>query len=319
MITDTSNIIYIDPDTERERWLTYRKSGIGGSDVAGICGISPWSSPVKVYMDKIGEDINTEEKEYLKWGRLLESPIAREYENRTNKQFKRIAGVLQHREYPWAIGSLDGEYESKESRGVLEIKTLNPFHLSDWSDELVPDHYMTQVQWYLFLTGYRLADIAVLVGGQKLILREGIKRNDEIIRNLVQICERFWREYVIPRNPPPVDESEVSTRLLNTMYPESSRTTIELGSTGGDLHTKLHKVNNCIKELEKEKRLYENKLKEMLKTNEVGTINGKEAVTWKASDIQRLNTNMLKQQYHDIYKHCLMSSRQRRFLLKGEI
>lgn len=33
-------------------WLRLRKQGIGGSDAGAICGLNPYSSPIKVFWDK---------------------------------------------------------------------------------------------------------------------------------------------------------------------------------------------------------------------------------------------------------------------------
>ena len=37
----------------REEWLDYRRQGIGGSDVAGIMGISPFRTARDIYYDKL--------------------------------------------------------------------------------------------------------------------------------------------------------------------------------------------------------------------------------------------------------------------------
>ena len=37
----------------REEFLARRKQGIGGSDIAAVCGLSPWRSPLDVYYDKL--------------------------------------------------------------------------------------------------------------------------------------------------------------------------------------------------------------------------------------------------------------------------
>ena len=31
-----------------------KTKGIGGSDVAAICGVSPWKTPLQIYLEKIG-------------------------------------------------------------------------------------------------------------------------------------------------------------------------------------------------------------------------------------------------------------------------
>ena len=40
-------------DMDCEEWLKLRKSGLGGSDAGAVCGVNPYSSPMKVYLDKI--------------------------------------------------------------------------------------------------------------------------------------------------------------------------------------------------------------------------------------------------------------------------
>lgn len=35
-------------DDERSEWLDWRRGGIGASDVAALCGMSPWASPMSV-------------------------------------------------------------------------------------------------------------------------------------------------------------------------------------------------------------------------------------------------------------------------------
>ena len=42
-------------------WLRLRKSGIGGSDAGAICGVNPYSSAMKVFKDKTGEEIEEED------------------------------------------------------------------------------------------------------------------------------------------------------------------------------------------------------------------------------------------------------------------
>ena len=62
---------------KHEDWLEIRKKGIGGSDVAGILGVSHWASPLTVYLDKVGETQKKETSEKMEIGTELE-PYLRE-------------------------------------------------------------------------------------------------------------------------------------------------------------------------------------------------------------------------------------------------
>ena len=39
----------------REEWLEWRRGGLGGSDVAGVLGVSPWATPFSVWWSKVHE------------------------------------------------------------------------------------------------------------------------------------------------------------------------------------------------------------------------------------------------------------------------
>ena len=53
---------------EHLEWLKARQTGIGGSDVAPILGISKWTTPLDVYNEKVA-DTPTEKDSNFKIGR----------------------------------------------------------------------------------------------------------------------------------------------------------------------------------------------------------------------------------------------------------
>ena len=55
-----------------------RRSGIGGSDSAAICGESPWATPLDVYLSKRGL-VEKEQAEAAEWGQILEPTVLRQY------------------------------------------------------------------------------------------------------------------------------------------------------------------------------------------------------------------------------------------------
>lgn len=61
----------------REDWLEQRRHTIGGSDAAGIIGLSKWSSPVSVWADKTGRLPDKPDTEAMRLGRDLEGYVAR--------------------------------------------------------------------------------------------------------------------------------------------------------------------------------------------------------------------------------------------------
>jgi putative phage-type endonuclease len=63
---------------ERAEWLEVRKTGIGGSDAAAAVGLSPYKSPLELWLEKTNRDATLpkpdpqDTTEPVYWGTLLE-------------------------------------------------------------------------------------------------------------------------------------------------------------------------------------------------------------------------------------------------------
>ena len=83
----------------REEWLKVRKQGIGASDAAAACGISPYQSRLELWMIKTGRDQNLPKVDPndmaspMYWGNVLEPIVAEHYSRKT--------GNGQHRKAVW--------------------------------------------------------------------------------------------------------------------------------------------------------------------------------------------------------------------------
>src|SRR5690606_28440496 len=93
-----------------QEWLGVRRKGIGGSEIAAIAGLSPFETPLSVYLRKIGELPDKEETEAMYWGSVLENVIAEEYKRRHPEvRVRRVNAVLQHPEVPYFLANIDRE------------------------------------------------------------------------------------------------------------------------------------------------------------------------------------------------------------------
>ena len=70
----------------REEWLERRRKTIGGSDAAGIVGLSKWASPFSVWADKTGRAAEKADTETMRQGRDLEDYVARRWMEETGKR-----------------------------------------------------------------------------------------------------------------------------------------------------------------------------------------------------------------------------------------
>lgn len=249
------------PSSAREPWLAARKLGIGSSDAPGILGLSPFASPLSVYVDKLGLSEDREQSEAMKWGSILEPLIVQEFSAETGRKAERTGELLRSREHPFQLATLDAvQHEPANSRGpgVLEVKATG-WRAGDWT-EGVPEHVFAQVQHQLCVTGWDWASVAVLIGGCKLLWAD-VTRDEHFIDEVLLPAEtEFWRR-VEAREPVDADASEATTRALKALFPRDSGAVIalpgelidadaeraRLQAQGKEIEEKLAGISNRIK------------------------------------------------------------------------
>ena len=94
---------------ERLEWLKTRQTGIGGSDVAAILGLSRYKSALDVYNDKVGEVSDSEQSQVAYWGTQLEDIVSKEFQKRTGMKVQKVNSQL----------SLDGWMHANIDRAVV--------------------------------------------------------------------------------------------------------------------------------------------------------------------------------------------------------
>lgn len=203
--------------TEREAWLAERRKGIGGSDVAGIMGLSPWATPVTVWLDKTGRAAPKEETEAMRIGTELEGFVARRYEQETGRTVQRYNTMLHD---GCLLGNLDrlvvkeGEKVASHKQEIrtdtlLECKTSS----REWDGE-VPVYYQTQVQHYMGLChALKVADVAVLFLGKKHFEVYRVERDQAVIDHIQKHLRAWWERHVV-NDEMPKPTSEADCKLL---------------------------------------------------------------------------------------------------------
>lgn len=201
----------------RPEWLAMRRMGIGGSDAAAVCGLDPYRSTFELWLDKTGLFSDDDRAgEAAQWGNLLEPVIADEVARREALQVIHLGWMLGHPEHHFMLADLDRVLiDPDDITAVLEIKTTSPFRTEEWRDR-VPIPAMCQVQHYLGVTGLPYALVAVLIGGQRLLIHR-VERDDDLIGTLIEREAAFW-QLVTDREPPEPDGSKATTALLGRLY-----------------------------------------------------------------------------------------------------
>jgi putative phage-type endonuclease len=218
-------------EMDREEWLKNRKRGIGGSDAAAVAGVSKYSSPLVVYMEKRGLYNKVVDNEAANWGNIMEPIIRKEFVKRINAErdekqqphlkVSQCNYLLQHPKHEFMLANIDGLIKCPVlGNGILEIKTASEYLKEDWAGEDIPNAYYIQVQHYLAVTGLKYAMVAVLIGGNKF-KHYYIPRDEETIESLIAIEFDFWNNHILAKVPPVASQSDAETEMMKIMYPGS--------------------------------------------------------------------------------------------------
>lgn len=193
-------------------WLEWRKKGLGASDAPIIMGVSPWKTPLQLYLEKTGQV----EPEPAGWaadrGNRLE-PIARKaYETlRANDvgPLKFPAQTFESGAYLRA--SLDG-FNKELNRG-LEIKCIGKATYEMALNGEIPIYYYWQIQHQLHVTGAELIDYCVYyvakgddeATGKVCVITQRPNQGD--MTRYLKKAHDFWR-CIQTKTPPPLTDAD---------------------------------------------------------------------------------------------------------------
>ena len=298
----------------RAEWLEERRSGIGGSDVAPILGMSKWSTPYSVYADKRGELAPQPENIDMLIGTLFEPWLFASYKTITGVAIRKSHKILRDKEFPFMLANVDALHKDR----VVEFKTAR--NSDDWGQpgtDQVPQAYLLQCQHYMRVTGKQVCDLGVLFKDSRtpeLILYE-IKRDDDLLALVVPKLVEFW-QCVQDGIPPAAINPDDALQKWRRSEPVKKPATAEVFA----YVTAINFVRNKIKELAaNEDRLKTQILEYMQEADTLTDSMGDVLATWKSSkDSERIDTKTLRATYPEVAKFCTKTvPGSRRFLLKG--
>jgi len=284
-------------DLSRDEWLAVRRKGIGGSDIAAICGLNPFKSPLDVYLEKTGRVTDTPPNEKMKWGNILEDPVAKEFANRRNCKIQRVNAVLQHHNVPHALVNLDRMiHAAPDPNGVLEVKTTS--WASPWANNELPEMYYCQFQWELEVSGLSWGSFAVLISGSEYQDRHEIPRDPAFCNNLLTAADHFWTNYVVPDNPPPPTAND--NEAYNILYPEVKHQTVELDPNLKPLLDKRAQLKATHSQLDKQCKFIDAQILGAMQEAKYAVC-GDHKITRIRRESLRFNSNSFREDYPELH------------------
>lgn len=192
---------------------------IGGSLAAKICGVSDYGTQWDAWRTLV-DGWQPETNLPMRVGKALEKELLPELYRERLPSGSALYPSQEIDVNEWARAHLDAVMVMHDQRRVVEYKTASIRTMAKWGDseDAIPTDYLMQVQFYMWASGYELADVAVLLGNEDFQVRT-IHRDSELIARMVAQCERFWFENVVPQRPPEIDGSKACAEWIRERYP----------------------------------------------------------------------------------------------------
>lgn len=200
-------------------WHEARLAGVCGSEMAAVLGLSKWRTALQVFQVKrrLVDPMKQPVSDAAYFGTELEPVVRKVYRLRQRMHVARLP-MLRHPKHDFMLGNLDGiarplpDSLVPPGMRVAEFKTSR----SDegWGEagsDVIPLDYRIQVMFYLAVTGLRLADVAVLIGGSDYRVYT-IEVDPEMVEMIIDAAHEFWQRVLNDDPPEPVDIDDARRR-----------------------------------------------------------------------------------------------------------
>lgn len=339
------NILIDTAGMDNDRWLECRMHGplgdipytVGGSDVAAIFGVSPWTTPLELWLIKKGR-IKPPEKSnanQLQMGHLLEPIAAYWYEKKSGNAVTEDTNLYQHADHPYALANFDRRFTraSDGEPGILECKSCTYHKAGDWAEDAIPLYYELQLRFYLAVADVDIGAFSAVWGNNP----DNDLAMPEIVRDRAKedmIFERLEEWIWSLENDKPPTMQDVKPKLalesLARIYGSSQKNlpTVEFS---GKYEKSLRKIamlqgelstrNAEIKKLEKEIEAHSVRIAEAMKEHEHGiltTTSDKLLIDFVTRKTRRPDSKALKEKYPSVYDEVLKTSESRKVKVRIE-
>lgn len=292
-----------------------RTKYIGGSDIAPILGISPWRTPLDVFLDKTQPrkqdiELTEQQRKIFARGTRMEPYVIDLLQEETGLEVIKRGQRYKDKELDFIAAEIDAETKTGEN---IEIKTVSPFKAKEWGEvqtDSIPVYYTAQVMHGLMVTGKDICVLGVLIGADDFRIYQ-VERDNETIAAIREKEIQFW-ECVQTLTPP----EAIKTSDILRLYGNDAGTAIEADSKVIDVFNNLRDLKAQSKSLSVLIDEAEERLKMLMQDNAILTIDGSPVATWKTQAANRFNQTEFKAQHPELFNQFVKSSQSRVFRLK---
>jgi len=307
-----------------------RSKYLGGSDIGAILGLSPYKTPLDLWLEKTGKCSKQIDNLPIRFGTFAECFVANEYARATGSALSEYPAAIPHPQYPYLQGHIDRfivtdlhselfrQDGSCAASHLLECKTASPFMQSQWgeagSDE-VPMSYLAQCHWYLCMTQLPRCDLAVLFGNSDFRIYH-ITRDTALESTLLEAAVTFWQNHVMADIPPSAQTIGDYQKRFTQEVPGK---TVEATEQTRALIEEAKEINTAIDAKETQLENIKKALMEQMQEAQGLTYMGKTLATWKKPKASfRFDSKRFEMEHPALFEQFQMPiQNSRRFVIKA--
>jgi putative phage-type endonuclease len=306
---------------DRKLFHKRRRTGIGGSDLGAILGVSPYATPLDVYLSKMGEPEldapSAEQSEAMRIGQVIEPTLAALFSERTGLKTRK-GTFARSRQHAFAIGHPDAlVIDAGKPIAGAEWKNVGLQNAGQWGEsgtDIVPPVYLLQCVHYMLVTELPEWWLGALIGGNEFRVYR-VKRDAELEAMALDAERAFW-QCVEAKTPP--EQPRTSEQAL-MLFPQATVPKIE---ANGEALRALAALRQC-KEIETAAKLKLDEHKTTLMrymgdAQQLVDLGGNVLVDWGNRESKRIDVQALRIAHPEIAARFERTSKTRAFLVKGE-
>jgi putative phage-type endonuclease len=211
-------------EVESEQWNAARAAGLGGSEIAGVLGLSKWDSHYSLWHRKAGNLGERHLKDEMDAGKRLEPVILQWWKDQHPELTGRRCGTYRSSVRPWQIANPDLlAYANHHRAGIVEAKyALYDYEWGLPGTDEVPPYYLTQCRWYLDVFDLDVCYLPMFVGSQGEF-REYVIRADEDDQAMMRTAAAAFMDSLEAGDMPDIDEHSATYEAIREMHPGIDR------------------------------------------------------------------------------------------------
>lgn len=283
-----------------------RSEFLGGSDAAAVLGVSPYRTPVELWMEKTGqrkEIISAEQQRRFDRGHKLEPfirdmVIAKLQDEGNQVELLAINQRYTDPEHPFLACEIDFELMLNNEHINCDAKSVTGFANKKWGEvdtEDVPIEYAAQFMHGLMVTGRKTCLVAALRSFDDVDIY-WTRRDDETIAAMRPKLVSFWLDHVLPKvAPDPMVFTDITA-----LFSSDNGAAVEATQDIADKVAQFREVKARIKDLKGIEKALEFEIAEFISPHARLTHGGIDIATWKGQGLRRLDEKALKKAHPEI-------------------